>query len=63
MITDGYGNPGGVRQQIQSGKALGVTTIGVGIKADVSGIYGNAVAVNDIADIGAVSFKQIKLAA
>ena len=63
VITDGYGNPGGVRQQIQSGNALGVTTIGVGIMSDVSGIYGNAVAVNDIADIGAVSFKQIKLAA
>lgn len=63
VITDGYGNPDGVRQQIQSGNALGVTTIGVGIMSDVSGIYGNAVAVNDIADIGAVSFKQIKLAA
>jgi len=63
VITDGYGNPAGVRQQIQSGNALGVTTIGVGIMSNVSGIYGNAVAVNDIADIGAVSFKQIKLAA
>jgi len=63
VITDGYGNPAGVRQQIQSGNALGVTTIGVGIMSDVSGIYGNAVAVKDIADIGAVSFKQIKLAA
>lgn len=63
VITDGYGNPGGVRQQVQSGNALGVTTIGIGIKSNVSEIYGNAVEVDDIADIGAVSFKQIKLAA
>jgi cobalamin biosynthesis protein CobT len=63
VITDGRGQPDAVRQQVNSGKALGVTTIGIGIKADVSDIYGNAVAVDDIADIGAVSFKQIKLAA
>lgn len=63
VITDGYGNPDGVRQQVKSGNALGVTTIGIGIKSNVSHIYGNAVTVNDLADIGAVSFKQIKLAA
>ncbi len=63
VITDGRGQPDAVRQQVNSGKALGVTTIGIGIKADVSDIYGNAVEVNNIADIGAVSFKQIKLAA
>lgn len=63
VITDGRGNPCGVRQQVASGNALGLTTIGIGIKADVSDIYGNAVTVRDVTDIGSVSFKQIKLAA
>jgi len=63
VITDGRGQPDAVRQQVNSGNALGVTTIGIGIKANVADIYGNAVTVQDIADIGAVSFKQIKLAA
>ena len=63
VITDGRGQPDAVRQQVTSGKALGVTTIGIGIKADVSDIYGQAVTVKDIADLGNASFKQIKLAA
>jgi hypothetical protein len=63
VITDGYGNPAAVRQQVTSGNALGVTTIGIGIGTDVSGIYGQAVTVKDIADLGNASFKQIKLAA
>jgi Mg-chelatase subunit ChlD len=62
-ITDGRGFPDGVRQQVKSGNALGVTTVGIGIESDVSDIYGNAVEVCDVADIGNVSFKQIKLAA
>jgi Mg-chelatase subunit ChlD len=63
VITDGYGNPGAVRQQVTSGNALGVTTIGIGIGTDVSSIYGQAVTVRHIADLGNASFKQIKLAA
>jgi len=63
VITDGRGQPDAVRQQVTSGNALGVTTIGIGIKADVSDIYGQAVTVSDIADLGNASFKQIKLAA
>lgn len=63
VITDGRGQPGAVRQQVASGNAMGVTTIGIGIKANVSDIYGNAVTVQDIADLGNTSFKQIKLAA
>lgn len=62
-ITDGRGHPDGVRQQVKSGNALGVTTVGIGIESDVSDIYGNAVEVCNVADIGNVSFKQIKLAA
>jgi cobalamin biosynthesis protein CobT len=63
VITDGYGSPSAVRQQVASGKALGVTTIGIGIGTDVSSIYGQAVTVRNIADLGNASFKQIKLAA
>ena len=63
VITDGQGKPDAVRQQVTSGKALGITTIGIGIKFDVSSIYGQAVLVDDIADLGNASFKQIKLAA
>ena len=63
VITDGRGQPDAVRQQVTSGNCLGVTTIGIGIKADVSDVYGQAVTVNDIADLGNASFKQIKLAA
>jgi hypothetical protein len=63
VITDGFGNPAAVRQQVTSGNALGVTTIGIGIGTDVEWIYGQAVTVRDIADLGNASFKQIKLAA
>ena len=63
VITDGYGKPNAVIQQVASGKALGITTIGIGIGTDVTSIYGQAVTVRDIADLGNASFKQIKLAA
>jgi Mg-chelatase subunit ChlD len=63
VITDGQGRPDAVRQQVTSGNALGITTIGVGIGTDVSQVYGQAVRVNNIADLGNASFKQIKLAA
>jgi Mg-chelatase subunit ChlD len=63
VITDGLGNPGAVQQQVESGKALGVTTIGVGIGANVTSIYGQAVTVRTIADLGNATFKQMKLAA
>jgi Mg-chelatase subunit ChlD len=63
VITDGFGNPGAVQQQVESGKALGVTTIGVGIGTNVTSIYGQAVTVRTIADLGNATFKQMKLAA
>jgi hypothetical protein len=63
VITDGQGRPDAVREQVASGKAMGITTIGIGIKFDVSYVYGQAVLVDDIADLGNASFKQIKLAA
>jgi hypothetical protein len=63
VITDGIGNPAWVNNQCHVGERLGITTIGVGIEQRVDGIYTNAVHVNDMADLAAVSFKQIKLAA
>ena len=63
VITDGRGNEEGVRQQVASGNAFGVTTIGIGIKSDIADVYGNAVTISRAEDIGSVSFKQIKLAA
>lgn len=63
VLTDGRGDPPAVRQQVKSGNAFGVTTVGIGIKADVSDVYTNAVTIHSAKDIGDVSFKQIKLAA
>ena len=63
VITDGQGDPKRTRQQVKIGERLGITTIGVGIELDVSSVYPQAVNVKDAADLGAVSFKQIKLAA
>ena len=63
VITDGIGSADKVRKQCEVGDRLGITTIGVGIEQRVNGIYTNAVHVNDMADLAAVSFKQIKLAA
>jgi Mg-chelatase subunit ChlD len=63
VLTDGDGNRQAARQQAQAGEALGITTIGVGIKHNVSGVYTQAVQVNDMADLGRVALGQIKLAA
>ena len=63
VITDGRGDPDAVRQQVKSGTAFGITTVGVGIRSDVSDIYTNAVTIHNAKEIGDVSFKQIKLAA
>ena len=63
VITDGVGKHAAVRAQCESGSRLGITTIGIGIEKNVDGIYPHAVNVQNAADLGTVSFKQIKLAA
>jgi hypothetical protein len=40
-----------------------VTTIGIGIQQDVDSVYPNAVRVDNLADMGAVAFNKLKLAA
>lgn len=62
VITDGQGHPYWVREQCKIGERLGVTTIGIGIDQNVSNVYPQAVEVENAKDLGAVSFKQIKLA-
>ena len=50
-------------EQAKSGERLGITTIGVGIHADLSRMYPNNIIIRDLDDLAGASFKQIKLAA
>lgn len=63
VLTDGEGDPEATRLQCQSGARLGVTTIGIGIQQHVDHVYPNAVRVDNLADMGAVAFNKLKLAA
>lgn len=51
------------KKQAESGERLGITTIGIGIHADLSRMYKNNVIINSLDDLANASFKQIKLAA
>ena len=51
------------KKQAESGERLGITTIGIGIHADLSRMYKNNVTINSLDDLANASFKQIKLAA
>jgi cobalamin biosynthesis protein CobT len=62
-LSDGDGDVTAARAQNISAAALGITTIGVGIRHDVSAVYPQAVRVDNLADLGQVMFKHIKLAA
>lgn len=62
VLTDGNGSPEATRRQVQAGEALGITTIGIGIQLEVGHVYPQHVNVQDVAGLGAASFKQIKLA-
>lgn len=63
VLTDGDGDPAATREQCLTGARLGITTIGIGIREDVSHVYPNAVTVNDVADLGTIAFTKLKLAA
>ena len=62
-LTDGEGQPKQARHQVEIGARLGITTIGIGIQENVSRVYPNAIRIDNLSDLGAASFKQIKLAA
>ena len=63
FLTDGIGNADACREQALSGENLGITTIGVGIRSDVTHIYKNAVTIEKLEDMGTVAFDKLKLAA
>ena len=63
LLTDGIGDADQCREQALTGENLGITTIGIGIRADVSYIYKNAVTIEKLEDMGTVAFDKLKLAA
>lgn len=63
VLSDGDGHFVATKRQVQIGERMGITTIGLGIKHDVSGVYPKSVIINDLDDLGQATFKQIKLAA
>lgn len=62
LLTDGIGNADACREQALSGENLGITTIGIGIRSDVTHIYKNAVTIDKLDDMGTVAFDKLKLA-
>jgi cobalamin biosynthesis protein CobT len=63
VITDGRGDVADTTAQVKSGANLGITTIGIGIKANVADIYPNNVRVDEVQALGKMAFDKIKLAA
>ena len=64
VLTDGVGDGYKARAQIASGSRLGIQTVGIGIQADVSNVYGHgSPCVVSLEDLGSVAFQQIKQAA
>lgn len=66
ILADGgveYDDQERCMEQAKSGERLGITTIGVGIHADLSRMYPNNIIIRDLDDLAGASFKQIKLAA
>jgi nicotinamidase-related amidase len=62
VLTDGCGDFQSTYEQTLSGERLGITTIAIGLNTDVSHAYNKSVRVANAAQLGEVSFKQIKLA-
>ena len=63
VLTDGQGDIQQAKAQVASAARLGVTTIGIGINADVSHVYPNNVQIDSLDDLGRVTFTKLKLAA
>jgi len=63
VLTDGQGDIQQAKAQVASAARLGVTTIGIGINADVSHVYPNNVQIDSLEDLGRVTFTKLKLAA
>lgn len=63
VFSDGLGYSESVKHQCTIGANLGITTIGIGIGVDVSGVYPQSVLVRDVNELASVSLRQIQLAA
>ena len=66
VITDGMGDrrrAAALQEQLRASERLGITTIGIGLRIDVSGVYPNAIRIDDMNALADTTFKQIKLAA
>jgi cobalamin biosynthesis protein CobT len=63
LLTDGIGKADACKEQALSGERLGITTIGIGIRSDLTHIYKNAVTIDKVEDMGTVAFDKLKLAA
>jgi cobalamin biosynthesis protein CobT len=62
VLSDGCGQVEETARQVLEGEAMGITTVGIGIQSDVTKVYPQSVMVSDLSDLGAASFKSIKLA-
>lgn len=62
VLSDGCGRVVETARQVLEGEAMGITTVGIGIQSDVTKVYPQSVMVSDLSDLGAASFKSIKLA-
>jgi cobalamin biosynthesis protein CobT len=62
VLSDGCGQVEETARQVLEGEAMGITTVGIGIQSDVSKVYPQHVLVSNLSDLGAASFKSIKLA-
>ena len=62
VLSDGCGRVVETARQVLEGEAMGITTVGIGIQSDVTKVYPQSVMVKDLSDLGAASFKSIKLA-
>ena len=63
VLTDGQGDIQQAKLQVASAARLGVTTIGIGINADVSHVYPNNVQIDSLEDLGRITFTKLKFAA
>lgn len=65
VISDGEGAPNrkvALREQLQAGERMGITTIGIGLGIDISKTYPKSITVKP-SELANATFKQIKLAA
>ena len=63
VLTDAAGQQAEVIDQIKAGEALGISTVGVGIQANIDAVYRVGVNVWKLDDLGRAALGQLKLAA